>query len=858
MVELRVLGSPDLRRSDGETITAILSQPKRAALLVYLTLAGRNGPVRRDALVALFWPEQDAGHARGALRQALSVLRRAVGEEAFVARGAEEVGIDARCIWCDVAAFEQALDAGESERALELYRSDLLPGFFVSEAPEFERWLEGERLRLRRRAAQAAWSLAEQAGASGIASGVGRWANRAIELAPDDEALLQQAVVLLDRVGVRAGALRAYDGFAERLHRDYEADPAPEAKRLIEAVRERLEAHGDRVLQLASPILGREPTTIAAGAHGFRGRLMTLVVGGALLLAWGPMADHGPPAAPYGAAGADPRIIAVLPFEPLPPDSATTFFAEGLTEDLVTRLSQISSLRVLSRSAVTRNSGRGGKQPDVGKKLGASFLVEGGVRQAANRIRITVRLLDVGQEQYLWSGQYDEELQDVLTAQTRAALSIAEGLEVRLSIQERADIQARPQSSLAWSYAEQARLLSNRAGANPELLPAAELLVKKAIAADSQYSTAWAVLAGVFWRQFLRADGGFRDSAEAAVARAIRLNPRDFIAYRTRSQLRFVTDFVAAFGDNVTALELNPSYAYAAWYMVRDYQNRGMFDRAALWNEYYNNLNPDEAPREFRRGDLDWKLGKYDTAEERLRRCIILDPGDLGARLRLAEVLVALQRYEDARAEIEIALAVSPTDDDAGFLAVAALIETLRRDYRAAQDHLIQLLRREPPFLESDVSGLMTKTLLGFVYLQAGDTVRANQMLNESLEHDLVALRDSANFWVAFHRYQDIARIHAIRGDRDEAMRWLERGYDKHRWQYVYTHLGPQDPTLENLRGDTRFERLVARARARIDDQRVRVEAMRLPLTRADFERMMAQARRDAEEWRGKLWWEWR
>ena len=126
MVRLRTLGALDLRDADGRELRGVLAQPKRAALLAYLALATPRGPTRRDTLLALFWPEQDAEHARNALSQALHFLRRALGPDALVSANGDDLIIGQGNVWCDAVEFQEALDAGRSAEALELYRGELL------------------------------------------------------------------------------------------------------------------------------------------------------------------------------------------------------------------------------------------------------------------------------------------------------------------------------------------------------------------------------------------------------------------------------------------------------------------------------------------------------------------------------------------------------------------------------------------------------------------------------------------------------------------------------------------------------------------------------------------------------------
>src|SRR5262245_18361453 len=193
MIRFRTLGLLELRDKEGAELRSLLAQPKRVALLTYLALEAANGFCRRDLLLALFWPEFDADRARKALRQALHFLRRTLGGDVVVSRGDEEIGLNGGSIWCDVTAFQDAVAQGRQQDALELYRGDLLPGFYVSDAsPDFDQWLENARTRLRQLAANAAWSLCRAAERAGKASEAVAFARDAMRLAPDDEAGLRQ------------------------------------------------------------------------------------------------------------------------------------------------------------------------------------------------------------------------------------------------------------------------------------------------------------------------------------------------------------------------------------------------------------------------------------------------------------------------------------------------------------------------------------------------------------------------------------------------------------------------------------------------------------------------------------------
>lgn len=240
MIRFRALGGVDLRDADGRELRSLLAQPKRLALLAYLAIATPPGYHRRDTVLGLFWPELDQERARAALRQAVHFLRRTLGAGVVCGRGGEDIGLSDGAVWCDARAFDDALSRAAPTEALELYAGDLLDGFFVSDAfSDFEAWLEHERVRLRQCATDAAWRLADQCEAAAQDADAARWASWAVGRTPDDERSLRRLVALLDRLGDRTGALRAYEQFAQRARAEFDAAPAPETRDLVAAIRTR-------------------------------------------------------------------------------------------------------------------------------------------------------------------------------------------------------------------------------------------------------------------------------------------------------------------------------------------------------------------------------------------------------------------------------------------------------------------------------------------------------------------------------------------------------------------------------------------------------------------------------------------
>jgi DNA-binding SARP family transcriptional activator/tetratricopeptide (TPR) repeat protein len=239
MIDLRVLGSTGLQHADGHVAASVLAQPRRLALLVWLALASPRGFRRRDTILTLFWPESDDERARAALRQAVRFIRRSLGDDVIVNRGEDEIGIAEGTVACDVVAFERALVAGADAGALELYRGDLLDGFHIDDAPAWEHWLDGERDRLRRAAAQAAGRLADHSAAGAEWTDAIAHARRACDLTRDDEAAVRRLIDLLGRAGDGAGAIAEYERFAARLRAEMEIEPAPETRAAVAALRRR-------------------------------------------------------------------------------------------------------------------------------------------------------------------------------------------------------------------------------------------------------------------------------------------------------------------------------------------------------------------------------------------------------------------------------------------------------------------------------------------------------------------------------------------------------------------------------------------------------------------------------------------
>jgi DNA-binding SARP family transcriptional activator len=235
MIRLRTLGPLELTGPPGANAGSVLAQPKRAALLVYLVMTVPQGYRRRDELLALFWPELDTAHARTSLRQALRFLRRSLGDGIVLTRG-DDVSAAPDHVWCDAHAFEEALAAGDERQALSLYAGDFLTGFHASASHEMDEWIDRQRLRLRERASQAAWTLAERNEADENPVGAVYWARQAAMWSPEGELALRRLMELLSRTGDITGAIRAYQEYGRRLQTEYGIVPSEETRALMQAI----------------------------------------------------------------------------------------------------------------------------------------------------------------------------------------------------------------------------------------------------------------------------------------------------------------------------------------------------------------------------------------------------------------------------------------------------------------------------------------------------------------------------------------------------------------------------------------------------------------------------------------------
>jgi DNA-binding SARP family transcriptional activator len=259
-------------------------------------------------LISLLWPDSDQASGRRALRNALHRLRTAIGEGAIRSVGESFVAASPGAILSDSVVFEEAVRAGRWGEAITAYRGPFLKGFHVDGAPEFAQWLDGERTRLTSLAVLAAGSEAKAQRAKGDLPQAITAAEFACAQSPDDERVFRQYLALLMDAGDHATARRAYDGFARRLHAEFEVAPAPETAAVLEGLRQ-----SSATPVALQPFVGPDDSQLrlepAAPARLAPRRLPLLVVAGLLAVVITAVVTmwrlSGPTVAPGDTAGAD-------------------------------------------------------------------------------------------------------------------------------------------------------------------------------------------------------------------------------------------------------------------------------------------------------------------------------------------------------------------------------------------------------------------------------------------------------------------------------------------------------------------------------------------------------------------------
>jgi TolB-like protein/Flp pilus assembly protein TadD len=451
------------------------------------------------------------------------------------------------------------------------------------------------------------------------------------------------------------------------------------------------------------------------------------------------------------------KSIAVLPFDNLSEDKSNAYFAEGVQDEILTRLAKVADLKVISRTSTQQFKSAPENLPQIAKQLGVAHVLEGSVQRANDQIRVNVQLINALTDAHLWAETFDRKLTDIFAVESEIAKTIADTLQTKLSGSEQRAIAARPtESTEAHQLYLKGRFFWNKRTGN-DLKKSIDYF-QQAIAADPNYALAYAGVADAYVFLPGYTAGAPRDcypKAMAAAKKALELDDTLAEAHTTLALALWYSDFdfSQANREFQRAIELNPNYATGH----QQYGNNtlsaiGRFNEAIAEGKRAVELDPLSLVINADLGMNYYYARRYDEAITQLRKTLEMDPGYYYAHVNLGQVLAAKRAFGEAISEYQKARALN---DD--------------------------------PFVLG---------LLGHAYASSGNKTEALKILDQ--------LKDvSRQRYVSMYSF---AIVYLALDDKQEALRWLEQTYQDRAgadigWIRV-------DSLLDPLRGDPGFEAL--------------------------------------------------
>jgi TolB-like protein/DNA-binding winged helix-turn-helix (wHTH) protein/Tfp pilus assembly protein PilF len=453
------------------------------------------------------------------------------------------------------------------------------------------------------------------------------------------------------------------------------------------------------------------------------------------------------------------RSLAVLPLENLSGEASQNYFADGMTDELITDLAQISALRVISRTSVMVYKGARKPLPQIARELNVDAVVEGTVLRSGDQVRITAQLIDAATDKHLWSQSYEGELRDTLALQNRVATAIADQIRITLTPREQAALKnVKVVNPEAYESHLKGRYFWNKRTADG--LKAALAYFKQAIEEDPKYAPAYSGLADTYallgdWQYAVMTPKEAFPKAKTAAIKALEL---DNALGEAHNSLAFVLDgfdwdLQSAGKEFQRAIELNPGYA-----------------TAHHWYAWHLSL-----------------LGRYDEALAEMRKAQNLDPLSLIINADLAEILVLAHSYDDSIQQSRKTIEMDPNFAMAhNQLAQAYLQKHLNDEAVAEFKKAVELSAGSPTCIAN----------LARAYAASGNRSEAVKLLDD--------LKKGSH--PGYSNASEIATIYASLGDADQAMIWLEKGYDERFNPGILLR-----PGFDPLRSDPRFKNLVQR-----------------------------------------------
>ncbi len=499
----------------------------------------------------------------------------------------------------------------------------------------------------------------------------------------------------------------------------------------------------------------------AQGASKGRTWIYVAVIGAALSIGLFFIGRYtGQHSASAGGTELPAKSIAVLPFDNLSRDPDNAFFAEGVQDEILTRLAKVADLKVIARTSTQKFKSAPENLPAIAQQLGALNILEGSVQKANDQVRVNVQLINALTNTHLWAEIYDRKLTDIFAVESDIAKTIADTLQAKLTGSEKKMMASQPTSdTTAYELYHKGRSLwEKRTGDN---IPKAIEFYEQAIARDPSYALAYAGLANAYvllpyYTTSARRSDSLAKAKEAAL-KALQLDPNIAEAHVALGKLSFFRmDLAGSMREYQRAIELKPNYATA--------------------HQWFGN-------------DSLVSFGRFDEAIAEVKRAVELDPlspiinADLGITFYLA------RRYDDAIDQLRKTLAIDPTFFYAHYNLGVAL--QLKGNLSAA------ISEYEKAWQLSGDSLVMA--LLGAAKGLAGDKYAAEQALKNL---DQTAQNQEADEYSRALLFLSV-------NNKEEALRAIERAVaDRDGSSLTWIKV---DPLLDPLRGDPRFEVLVQR-----------------------------------------------
>jgi TolB-like protein/DNA-binding winged helix-turn-helix (wHTH) protein/Flp pilus assembly protein TadD len=450
------------------------------------------------------------------------------------------------------------------------------------------------------------------------------------------------------------------------------------------------------------------------------------------------------------------RSIAVLPLENLSGDPDQEYFADGMTDDLITNLAQIRSLRVISRTSVMQFKHTKKTLPEIAAALNVDAIVEGSVSRHGNEVHVTAQLLNARPERHLWAASYERQMSDIFGLQTQVAKAIADQVKANLTPEENSRIaKQNTRNPEAYDAVLKGRFIENRKHAEPA--GKAVGYFEKAVAIDPNYAEAWAELGNsyVFYGLEMGPEGrdAIHAKARAAIAKALELDPDLAFAYSASGWMKmgFDWDWAGAERDLKHAIELEPNNSVAH----RNYSHYLMlhrrFDEALKENRLAIDLAPLDILGPAHLIQIYGALGQPDKVIEQCKRVLEMDPAHTGVYGALGNAYEKKGQWSEAIAAFDRAKELHLLSD-LGYLANVAPIWAASGDKQKAEAAMAEVRTHPVPYVMlAEYEARFGDRDKAFEYLEKAYQVRSPSLMGLEIDDDLDNLRSDP-------RFQDLER----------------------------------------------------------------------------------------------------